>query len=271
MDKYVVFGNPVKHSLSPRIHRLFAEQTRQELDYSACLVEDDFPQAVSSFAALGGKGANVTLPYKEQAFELADQLSTRAKGAGAVNTLIFKEGKIIGDNTDGAGLVADLIDQTGSLDGKRVLLLGAGGAARGVIIPLFDAGVTNIHIANRTVSKAKTLSDVFSGFGQVSASGYSDIPDSTYDVVINSTSSSIEGGVPPIEGQILKQAKLAYDMFYQKLPTSFMQFASKHNHEIVVSDGLGMLIGQAAESFYLWRGVRPNTANVIETLKSEMA
>lgn len=271
MDRYVVFGNPVKHSLSPCIHKMFAEQTGQAIDYNASLVEEDFPQAVRDFIAKGGQGANVTLPFKEQAFAMVDELSDRALAAGAVNTLIAKPGKLTGDNTDGAGLVGDLENQLGTLKGKSILLLGAGGAARGVIIPLFHAGVSTIHIANRTESKAEELAEVFSQYGSISYSGFVDIPDSVFDVIVNSTSSSISGDVPPIDGKLMRKAQLAYDMFYQKQLTSFMQFALEHNKDVQVSDGLGMLVGQAAESFYLWRGVRPDIKPVIAFLKTKMA
>lgn len=270
-DRYVVFGNPVKHSLSPRIHKMFAEQTKQKIEYERFLVEDDFHEKSKSFFLAGGKGANVTLPYKEEAFKLADNLSERAQAAGAVNTLIYKEGKIYGDNTDGAGLVNDLESQLGSLKDRRILLLGAGGAAKGVIIPLFNAGIASLHIANRTESKAQDMAVRFSTYGRITASGYDDIPNETFEVIINSTSSSISGDVPAINTDLFFNAKLAYDMFYQKEPTSFMVSALRHNSDIKVSDGLGMLVGQAAESFFLWRGVKPDIKPVIRKLKAEMA
>ncbi len=270
MDKYVVFGNPVKHSLSPTIHRMFAQQTDQDMEYSTFLVERDFPTTAKLFFESGGKGANVTLPFKEEAFELVDDLSERARAAGAVNTFYVKEGKLIGDNTDGAGLVSDLQNLVGSLTGKRILLLGAGGAARGVIIPLFLSGISSLQIANRTEAKANSLALQFQHYGEVSSSGFLDIPELEYDIIINSTSSSISGDVPPIDGRLLHQAQMAYDMFYQSKPTSFMRFAIQSNSKILTSDGVGMLVGQAAESFYLWRGVRPETKCVIDELKTKL-
>ena len=271
MDKYVVFGNPVKHSLSPLIHAEFAKQTNQNLEYERYLVEEDFPQKAKAFFQAGGLGANVTLPYKEEAFKLADELSERAKAAGAVNTLIYRDGHITGDNTDGAGLVYDLENQLGSLKDKHVLLLGAGGAAKGVIIPLFSAGISSLHIANRTEAKAQQMAEHFKEYGVIHSSGFESIPSQHFDIVINSTSSSISGEVPAINGQLFSNAELAYDMFYQKQATAFMEFALKHNPNIRVCDGLGMLVGQAAESFKLWRGVKPEIKPVIDLLKLEMA
>lgn len=270
MDRYVVFGNPIKHSRSPFIHEMFAQQTQQNMAYETYLVEGDFSETAKAFFAQGGKGANVTLPFKEQTFVVADELTERAQLAGAVNTLFLKNGRLIGDNTDGIGLVYDLVRQFGSLDKQRVLMLGAGGAARGCIGPLFSAGVSHVHIANRTAEKADVLLHSFATYvsnGNMSASGFSNIPDENYQIIINSTSSSVTGDVPMIDNSLFSKTNFVYDMFYSLKPTAFMEKATIENPFVKVSDGIGMLVGQAAESFFLWRGVRPEVDSVITALK----
>ena len=270
-DKYVVFGYPIKHSLSPAIHTLFAEHTEQHIEYDKVQVEGSFYDALRRFIDSGGKGANVTSPFKEDAFAIASELSIRAKTAGAVNTLIFENGRVKGDNTDGIGLVHDLVSQIGSISGLKILIIGAGGAARGVVNPLFDAQVTKIHLANRTPSKAEELTDIFSQYGDIQGGALNEIPlDEQFDIVINSTSSSVLGECPDINPSVFQHAKLVYDMYYHKEDTVFMEFAKSHAPNVQVSDGLGMLIGQAAESFYLWRGVRPELKPVVAKIKAQL-
>ncbi len=262
-DRYAVFGHPIAHSKSPLIHAAFARQTGQDMTYEAILApKDGFATSVAAFVAAGGRGANVTVPFKEEAFRLATRLAPRAERAGAVNTLVF-DGGILGDNTDGAGLVADLTRNLNcSLAGRRVLLLGAGGAARGVVEPLLDQQPAALVIANRTVSRAHELADLF-GRG-VTASGF-DETGGPFDVVINATAASLAGELPPLSPAIFTTDTLAYDMMYGR-DTPFLAFA--RGHGAATADGLGMLVEQAAEAFYVWRGVRPDTAAVIASLRA---
>lgn len=269
--KYAVFGYPITHSLSPMIHTLFAEQTGQHICYHKIQVDGSFSAALQHFIDGGGKGANVTLPHKEDAFAIADELSPRATAAGAVNTLIIDNGQVKGDNTDGIGLVNDLLSQMGSIADLRILIIGAGGAARGVIAPLFEARVKQIYLANRTPHKAEKLAATFARYGAIEGGSLAEIPThKSFDIVINSTSSSVSGQHPAMDPQAFAGAKLVYDMYYHKHHTAFMQFAKSYAPQVRVSDGLGMLLGQAAESFYLWRGVRPRlqpiTARIVEQL-----
>ncbi len=263
-DRYAVFGHPIAHSKSPQIHAAFARQTGQDLHYEAILAPlDGFADSVAAFIAAGGRGANVTVPFKEEAFRLASRLSPRAQRAGAVNTLVFDADGILGDNTDGAGLVADLNRNLHcTLAGKRILLLGAGGAARGVIEPLLDQQPAELVIANRTVSRAEELAKLF-GHG-VRACGF-DAADTPFDVVINATAASLAGDLPPLSPRVFTADTLAYDMMYGR-DTPFLTFARTHGAR--TADGLGMLVEQAAEAFYLWRGVRPDTAPVITALRT---
>jgi shikimate dehydrogenase len=262
-DRYAVFGHPIAHSKSPQIHAAFARQTGQDMTYEAILApKDGFAASVAQFIATGGRGANVTVPFKEEAFRLASRLSPRAERAGAVNTLVFGDG-ILGDNTDGAGLVADLTRNLHcTLAGRRILLLGAGGAARGVIEPLLDQQPAALVIANRTVGRAQELADLF-GRG-VSACGL-DAPDAPFDLVINATAASLAGELPPLSPRVFTADTLAYDMMYGR-DTPFLAFARSHG--AATADGLGMLVEQAAEAFWLWRGVRPDTAPVIAALRA---
>ncbi|MDO9466374.1 MAG: shikimate dehydrogenase [Thiobacillus sp.] len=263
-DRYAVFGHPIAHSKSPQIHAAFARQTGQDMTYEAILApKDGFADSVAAFIAAGGRGANVTVPFKEEAFKLASRLNPRAERAGAVNTLTFNADGILGDNTDGAGLVADLTRNLGwALAGKRILLLGAGGAARGVIDPLLGQQPAALVIANRTVSRAQDLAALF-GRG-VSACGF-DAADAPFDLVINATSASLAGALPPLSPRVFTAATLAYDMMYGR-DTPFLDFARSHG--AATADGLGMLVEQAAEAFYLWRSVRPDTAPVIAALRT---
>ncbi len=262
-DRYAVFGHPIAHSKSPQIHTAFARQTGQDMNYEAILSPlDGFTASVTAFIAAGGRGANVTVPFKEEAYRLATRLTPRAARAGAVNTLVFDNG-ILGDNTDGAGLVADLTRNLHcALAGKRILLLGAGGAARGVIEPLLDQQPAALMIANRTVGRAQELAELF-GRG-VRACGFDGI-DAPCDVVINATAASLAGELPPLSPRIFTAGTLAYDMMYGR-DTPFLAFARSHG--AATADGLGMLVEQAAEAFWLWRGVRPDTAPVIASLRT---
>ena len=269
VDHYAVMGNPIAHSKSPQIHRMFAEQTGQPLRYEALLVpEDGFADAVARFIyADGGKGLNVTVPFKQQAWEIADCLSERAEAAGAVNTLTHRDNALYGDNTDGAGLVRDLTRNHGvELENKRLLMLGAGGAARGVILPLLEQRPASLHIANRTVLRAQELVERFGEFGDLSASGF-DALHGNFDVIINATAAGLDDQVPPLPDNIIDRHTLCYDMMYSSGPTAFVRYCNGHNAAKAL-DGLGMLVEQAAESFRLWRGVMPDTLPVIEALRS---
>ena len=268
MDRYVVFGNPIAHSKSTDLHRLFAEQTGQSMQYDTLLAPlDGFaPCALAFFQE--GRGANVTVPFKEDAYRLANSLTPRAQRAGAVNTLSKQaDGSLLGDNTDGAGLVRDLTVNAGfSLKGKRILILGAGGAVRGALEPLLAQGPTSVTIANRTVEKAEMLVELFSDLGPVAASGFDWLREPV-DLIINATSASLAGELPPIASSLIEPGKtLCYDMMYGKEPTPFCVWATEHGAGHVM-DGLGMLAEQAAEAFYLWRGVRPDTAPALAELR----
>jgi len=270
-DLYAVMGNPIAHSKSPRIHALFAAQTRQRMSYEAMRVElGGFEQALGNFQAHGGKGCNVTLPFKEEAWRLMDARSERAEAAGAVNTVVFRpDGSRYGDNTDGVGLVRDLRDNHGvALAGKRLLILGAGGAVRGVLGPLLAEQPASVVIANRTVPRATELARAFAGQGAVHAAGFEALAGECFDVVINGTSASLQGELPPLPAGLLAPEAWCYDMMYGAQPTVFMQWAAAQGAHAV--DGLGMLVEQAAESFALWRGVHPDTAPVINVLRDAL-
>ena len=269
-DRYAVIGNPIAHSKSPQVHALFAQQTRQTMVYERLLAPlDGFAAAVHDFIAQGGRGANVTVPFKLEAFALAQELTARAQSAGAVNTLSFSDGRIKGDNTDGIGLVRDItINAAVPLKGRSVLLLGAGGAARGVILPLIEANIASLVIANRTEARALELAQHFSSLAvPVSASTFEQLHQ-TFDVIINATSASLSSDLPPVPDAVFGPATLAYDMMYSARPTIFMQHALQRGAQ--VRDGLGMLVEQAAESFYIWRAVRPETASVYQWLRGQL-
>jgi shikimate dehydrogenase len=271
-DRYVVFGNPIGHSKSPLIHRLFAEQTGQVLDYSAALAPlDGFTEFAKDFFK-SGRGANVTVPFKEEAYRLADQLTERGRRAGAVNTLALQaDGSLLGDNTDGAGLVRDLkVNHGVALKDKRILLLGAGGAVRGALEPLLGEEPYVLVVANRTVEKAEQLAREFADVGPVLPAGY-DWLEEPVDIIINATSASLSGELPPIAPSLIESGTtFCYDMMYAKEPTAFCRWASEHNAGRAV-DGLGMLVEQAAEAFFLWRGVRPDSGPVLAELRRLMA
>jgi len=287
--RYAVIGNPVAHSRSPRIHTLFAEQTGVRLTYGRLAAPvDGFAAAVNAFFAAGGRGLNVTVPFKEQAWQLAGKSSARAQRAGAVNTLWQQDGTLHGCNTDGVGLVGDLQRLGARLAGGRVLLVGAGGAARGVLQPLLDAGCAQIRVVNRTAARALELVRTWqnsvtpspptslppAGKGPMTRIDAGGLPDAArhggWDLVINATASSLTGAAPALPTGLYATAALAYDMMYGAHATPFMQ-AALADGAARVADGLGMLVGQAAESFYLWHGVRPEVAPVLARLRAEIA
>ncbi|MCE5181960.1 MAG: shikimate dehydrogenase [Betaproteobacteria bacterium] len=269
-DRYAVIGNPIGHSKSPLIHAEFARQTGQDMAYTAILAAlDDFAETVRTFQAENGKGLNITVPFKQEAWQLATRLTDRAQLAEAVNTLKFEaDGSILGDNTDGAGLTRDICDNHGiSFADKRVLLMGAGGAARGVLLPLLQQKPAHLTIANRTAEKAVELARHFAPYGQVEGGDYARLAGHQFDIVINATSASLSDQLPPLPTGVFATGALAYDMMYGKGLTPFLQFAGDNGARLL-ADGLGMLVEQAAESFLLWRGIRPQTEPVIAQLKS---
>lgn len=264
VDRYAVIGNPVAHSRSPEIHAAFARALGDDIEYGRLLAgPEEFRASAEAFRKAGGKGLNVTVPCKEEAFQYADVLSDRARVAGAVNTLRFDANAVFGDNTDGAGLIRDITQNLGvALAGKRILLLGAGGAARGVLGPLLAARPAGLVIANRTQARAEALA---ARFGQGSrAAPYATLEGGAYDVVVNATSASLGDRLPPIPAGIFAPGCLAYDMVYGKGDTPFLARARSEGAGRL-ADGLGMLIEQAAESYFIWRGVRPPAATALST------
>lgn len=268
-DKYAVIGNPIQHSKSPEIHARFAAQTQQQMQYDRLLAPlDGFLAAVQKFMRDGGKGLNVTVPFKLEAYANATRLTPRAKAAGAVNTLKFENGEMLGDNTDGFGLVTDIVRNANvAVAGKSVLLLGAGGAARGVLLPLLDEHPAKLVVANRTPSKAVELVRRFDSNPHLEVGDFGDLDDA-FDIVINATAASLSSEIPPVSPRVFGKQTLAYDMMYGSEPTAFMRFATQHG--AMSRDGLGMLVEQAAESFNLWRGVRPSTNAVFAELRARM-
>ena len=269
IDRYGVMGYPVSHSRSPIIHRLFALQTGQELRYELLQVAPDkLETAVRQFQRTGGKGLNITVPHKTAVVKLCDHLSERAATAGAVNTLSFREGEIHGDNTDGIGLLRDLeINQGLSIQGARILILGAGGATRGIVGPLLEMQPALLRIANRTIDKAENIVDDFSQIGPVSACRFDLVPvTETYDLVINATSAGFKGETPPYPSAAVSSETFCYDLSYGLKPTPFSQWAREQGAARSIM-GWGMLVEQAAESFHIWRGVRPDTAPVLKQMK----
>jgi shikimate dehydrogenase len=268
-DRYAVIGNPVAHSKSPSIHRAFAQQTGQALQYRRLLAPlDGFAETVAAFRASGGRGLNITVPFKEQAFALATECSSRAQAARAVNTLCFEEDRIFGDNTDGVGLVRDItLNRHYALSARRILLLGAGGAARGIIAPLLESEPQTLTIANRTMAKAEALARQFAP--ALRPSTYAALAGQQFDVIINATSASLAGQLPPLPSGVFSADSLAYDLMYGKGETPFLQLARDQGAGQCV-DGLGMLVEQAAESFFIWRGVRPQTLPVLDALRAAL-
>lgn len=272
-DKYAVIGNPIAHSKSPLIHSEFAKQTKQDLVYTAELVEiGKVKEFVSSFYQNNGKGLNVTVPFKQDAWELATQHSDRAQRAGAVNTLVLNnENEFFGDTTDGVGLVNDLTQNHQlNLNDKRILILGAGGAVRGVLEPVLNFKPDELVIANRTVEKATALANDFSDLGVIAGCGFNELENEKFDLIINGTSASLSGELPPIPNNILANNASVYDMMYAANPTPFMQWGQEHGASLCL-DGLGMLVEQAAESFYIWRKVKPETKHVINKIRQSLA
>ena len=272
LDRYAVMGHPVAHSKSPMIHSLFAQQTGQALSYTAIDVEPaHFIQAVHEFFASGGAGLNITVPYKEDAWRLAEVCSEIAERAGAVNVVYKDEpGQLRGENTDGTGLVHDIIDNNGGLiKDKKVLILGAGGAVRGALAVLVKQQPERIVIANRTVTKAEMLAQLFSDDAEISASMYDDLA-GPFDLIINGTSAGLQGQMPAVSSDVIGPDTWCYDMMYSAGDTVFQRWAKRHNAARAL-DGLGMLVEQAAESFKLWRGIHPLTAPVLEKLRIELS
>jgi shikimate dehydrogenase len=272
IDQYAVIGNPIAHSKSPLIHSAFAAQTHQALDYSRVLAPiDGFASTIAELRALGFKGANVTVPFKLEAFAIANHLTERAMDAGAVNTLTFNAHGITGDNTDGAGIVRDITQNLQiDLRGKRILLIGAGGAAEGVLHPILACAPQLLVITNRSLDKALSMVKKIEAQGDyqmvsVNAYAFDDLHDQAFDVVINATSAGLTDSILPIPSSIFAPNALAYDMMYGR-ETPFMQLAKQQGAQ--VADGLGMLVEQAAEAFFVWRGVRPETRSVMHTIRN---
>lgn len=267
---YAVMGNPVRHSKSPAIHRAFADQCGIDLEYRTIEVEaGGFVAAVQTFRGSGGHGLNVTVPFKREAYALADRRGARAQQAGAVNTLKFEgDGTIYGDNTDGVGLVRDLVVNCATpLADRRILVLGAGGAVRGIVGPILEEGVARLLLANRTVSKAKELVAMFADHREMGACGFDALANTRFDIVINGTAASLQGQALRLPPDIFAPAALAYDLMYDEAPTPFMRWALEHG-AARVSDGLGMLVEQAAESFFIWHNRRPQTGAVLASLRA---
>jgi shikimate dehydrogenase len=272
MNQYAVIGNPIKHSLSPQIHSLFAEETDQELTYRALQVDPDrFTEQMAKLQEAGFNGLNVTVPFKEEAWAIADKLSPRAQDAGAVNTLIFGEdGLVAGDNTDGIGLTRDLIvNHKILIEHRKILILGAGGAVRGVLGPILAKKPNLLTVANRTVEKAEQLAQDFFHIWDIEACGYPDLERRpAYDLIINGTSAGLKGEMPPLPQSVLGPNTICYDMMYDiHQPTAFVRWALDRG-VVRAYDGLGMLVEQAAESFFVWRGVRPQTSPVLQALRN---
>lgn len=265
-DRYAVLGHPIAHSQSPRIHAEFARATGDDLEYTAVLAPlDGFEATVRDFIAAGGRGVNVTVPFKQQAYALADERTPNARRARAANVLDFRDGRIVAHNTDGVGLIRDLVvNLKCPLAGRRVLLLGAGGASWGVAGPLLDAAPARLAVANRTPQKAQDLAAHFPP-GRIEAFSYEALAGEVFDIIINGTSAGLTDAMPPLPATVFARDALAYDMVYGKV-TPFMAFSRAQG--ACVADGLGMLVEQAAESFFIWRGVRPETAPVIALLRS---
>jgi shikimate dehydrogenase len=263
-DRYAVIGNPIEHSKSPQIHTAFAQQEKIQISYERILAtEEEFTDMVNKFKQQGGLGLNVTVPFKIIAYQQCSALSAHAQAAKAVNTISFNQaGEWLGANTDGIGLLRDLTDNLGyELTDKKILVLGAGGASRGILLPLLEEHPTSIIIANRTLEKAEQLANEFSSFGNITACGYDHLENLSFDLIINATSSSLSNQVPPVPNEAIGKECLCYDLMYSHEDTAFMAWAKSH-HAAKVSDGLGMLIEQAAESYFIWRGFRPDTSQL---------
>jgi shikimate dehydrogenase len=270
-ERYAVIGNPVAHSQSPFIHAEFGKAENRTIRYERLeAAVDRFADVVSAFVKTGGSGLNVTLPFKGEAFTLATELSERAREAEAVNTLTFRDGAIIGDNTDGIGLVRDIVSNLDfPIEGRDVLILGAGGAVRGVLGPILEQKPASLTIANRTLIKAESLAHHFSSAGNCRGVGYEALAGQRFDIVINGTSSSLSNELPPIPHGLFSARTLAYDMVYSSGLTLFLQRAQSENAGML-ADGLGMLVEQAAESYFIWHGVKPETRVVTNLLREKL-
>jgi shikimate dehydrogenase len=268
LDRYGVVGHPVSHSLSPFIHGMFARETGQAMSYRPFdVASEEFDTWVRGFFAAGGSGLNVTLPHKIAAVELADELTERAAHAAAVNTLVARDGHILADNTDGAGLVRDLCDNLGLvITNRRVLIIGAGGATRGILAPILGLAPATVVIANRTAERAAALAAAFSDLGVTQGVGFEYIEPVPFDLIINATSASLSGDIPPIPQEAIGELTACYDLAYGRSASAFVQWALRAGCARA-EQGLGMLVEQAAESFRLWRGVRPSTTQVLAALK----
>ncbi|MBP6083650.1 MAG: shikimate dehydrogenase [Providencia sp.] len=270
MEMFAVFGNPIEHSKSPLIHQMFAEQTGVSLEYQKILSPiDSFEQNVVNFFSQGGKGANITLPFKERAYQLVSELTDRAQICGAVNTIMkLDDHRLLGDNTDGMGLLLDLQRLEFIHSNSKILIIGAGGATRGALLPLLEYGC-HITLTNRTFSKVERLVEQFSGIGHIQGREICQIASAEFDLIINATSSGVNGEIPEISPDIFSSEVACYDMFYQNTLTPFLSFAGEHKTKIV-ADGLGMLVGQAAFAFKLWHGILPEIAPVLSILQREL-
>lgn len=271
MSSFAVFGNPISHSKSPRIHSLFAEQTGIAHLYSTVLApHEEFEETLRNFFADGAKGANITVPFKERAYAESDELSDRAALSGAVNTMkLLDDGRLLGDNTDGIGMLSDLQRLGMIKSGDRVLLVGAGGAARGVILPLLDFGCSLV-VTNRTFERAQHLQGLFQAKGDIAAMALADLDGVQFDLIINATASGIKGEVPALPDSVAGSQTRVYDMFYQAGDTPFIAWAKRQGAK-QTADGMGMLVGQAAHAFYLWHGVMPDIEPVLQQLKKDLA
>jgi shikimate dehydrogenase len=266
-DRYAVIGNPIGHSKSPMIHSTFAKETAQDIEYTA--IEGPlgrFVDAANAFQSIGGKGMNVTAPFKIDAFAYANERSERAQLAGAANALKFENGRVWADNFDGVGLVRDVVHNLQEpVQGKRILMLGAGGAARGALLPFLAERPTKLVVANRTLDKAKELERIGSEYGNVIGCGYEDLQGQHFDMVFNATSASLRGELPPVPTTVFEETVMVYELAYGKGLTPFLRLARSVGVR-GLADGVGMLAEQAAEAFAWWRGVRPSTAAVIDKL-----
>jgi shikimate dehydrogenase len=271
-DRYAVIGNPISHSQSPLIHTEFAQAQGEAIQYDKLFAElDGFRDVVDRFVAEGGLGLNVTLPFKGDAYRYATELSDRARAAEAVNTLVFRDGSVFGDNTDGVGLVRDIKENLDvAIAGQRILILGAGGAVRGVLAPLLEEKPAAVTIVNRTLIRAQALAHQFAAWGECRAVSYADLGADSFDIVINATPTSLNDEMPPLPHGVFGPRSLAYDMVYSKGLTPFLRRAQAENAGML-ADGLGMLVEQAAESYAIWRGVHPATHKVTHMLREVLA
>ncbi|HJV06317.1 MAG TPA: shikimate dehydrogenase [Chromobacteriaceae bacterium] len=271
-DRYAVIGNPISHSQSPFIHAEFARASGETIVYEKLFAElGKFDEVASGFFAAGGKGLNVTLPFKGDAFRMADEVTERARAAEAVNTLTAIDGKLYGDNTDGVGLVRDIVENLDvPIKGQRVLILGAGGAVRGVLEPILQEQPAALTIANRTLIKAEALAEHFAPWGKIEAVGYEQLAGRSFDLIINGTSSSLHNELPPLPAGVFTAQALAYDMVYSKGLTPFLRRGQAESAGML-ADGLGMLVEQAAESYRIWRGIQPDTRKVTNMLREVLA